>query len=138
VVFPVLHGTFGEDGTIQGCSSWPALPTWVRRARFFAGMDKDVMKRLFKEAGLPIVKHVTVLRAEWEKQPRKAVAAIETRSSIQFCEAGQSGLVGRHLQATTLACGRRCRARPLQLARNGLAGRPRLLDDQLTASLQPE
>jgi D-alanine-D-alanine ligase len=40
-------------------------------------MDKDVMKRLFAEARLPIVKHVALLRAEWEKQPRKAVARIE-------------------------------------------------------------
>jgi D-alanine-D-alanine ligase len=40
-------------------------------------MDKDVMKRLFAEARLPIVKHVTVLRAEWERSPRKAVAQVE-------------------------------------------------------------
>jgi D-alanine-D-alanine ligase len=40
-------------------------------------MDKDVMKRLFAQARLPIVKHVTVLRADWEKSPRKAVAQIE-------------------------------------------------------------
>jgi D-alanine-D-alanine ligase len=42
-----------------------------------AGMDKDAMKRLFAQAGLPIVKHVTLLRAEWESSPRKAVARIE-------------------------------------------------------------
>jgi D-alanine-D-alanine ligase len=40
-------------------------------------MDKDVMKRLFAEAGLPIVKHVTLLRAGWEKAPRKAIALVE-------------------------------------------------------------
>jgi D-alanine-D-alanine ligase len=40
-------------------------------------MDKDAMKRLFHEAGLPIVKHVTLLRTEWEKSPRKAIAQIE-------------------------------------------------------------
>jgi D-alanine-D-alanine ligase len=40
-------------------------------------MDKDVMKRLFVEAGLPIVKHVTLLRANWEKNPRKATATVE-------------------------------------------------------------
>ncbi len=43
-----------------------------------AGMDKDVMKRLFAHAGLPIVKHLTVLRAEWEKHPRKAIAQVES------------------------------------------------------------
>jgi len=42
-----------------------------------AGMDKDVMKRLFVQAKLPIVKHVTLLRAEWEKSPRKSVAQVE-------------------------------------------------------------
>jgi D-alanine-D-alanine ligase len=42
-----------------------------------AGMDKDVMKRLFREARLPIVKHVTLLRADWEKSPRKAIAQVE-------------------------------------------------------------
>jgi D-alanine-D-alanine ligase len=40
-------------------------------------MDKDVMKRLFVEAGLPIVKHITLLRSGWEKSPRKAIALIE-------------------------------------------------------------
>jgi D-alanine-D-alanine ligase len=40
-------------------------------------MDKDVMKRLFAQAGLPIVKHVTLLRADWETSPRKAVARVE-------------------------------------------------------------
>jgi D-alanine-D-alanine ligase len=40
-------------------------------------MDKEVMKRLFAQAGLPIVKHVTLLRADWEKQPRKAIAQAE-------------------------------------------------------------
>jgi D-alanine-D-alanine ligase len=40
-------------------------------------MDKDVMKRLFAQAGLPIVKHVTLLRTDWEKSPRKAVARVE-------------------------------------------------------------
>jgi D-alanine-D-alanine ligase len=47
-----------------------------------AGMDKDVMKRLFIEAGLPIVKHVTLLRADWERNARKAIATIE--KSLQY------------------------------------------------------
>jgi D-alanine-D-alanine ligase len=40
-------------------------------------MDKDVMKRLFAQAKLPIVKHVTLLRADWEAQPRKAIRQVE-------------------------------------------------------------
>jgi len=42
-----------------------------------AGMDKDVMKRLFAQARLPIVKHVALLRAEWENHPRKAIQQVE-------------------------------------------------------------
>jgi D-alanine-D-alanine ligase len=78
VVFPVLHGTFGEDGTIQGLFELAGI-AYVGSGVLgsAAGMDKDVMKRLFAQARLPIVKHVTVLRAEWEKSPRKAVAQVE-------------------------------------------------------------
>jgi len=78
VVFPVLHGTFGEDGTIQGLFELAGIP-YVGSGVLgsAAGMDKDVMKRLFAQAGLPIVKHITVLRAEWEKSPRKTVAQVE-------------------------------------------------------------
>jgi D-alanine-D-alanine ligase len=78
VVFPVLHGTFGEDGTIQGLFELAGI-AYVGSGVLgsSAGMDKDAMKRLFAQAGLPIVKHVTVLRSEWEKSPRKAVARIE-------------------------------------------------------------
>jgi D-alanine-D-alanine ligase len=78
VVFPVLHGTFGEDGTIQGLFELAGI-AYVGSGVLgsAAGMDKDVMKRLFAQAGLPIVKHVTLLRSDWEKSPRKAVAQVE-------------------------------------------------------------
>ena len=78
VVFPVLHGTFGEDGTIQGLFELAGI-AYVGSGVLgsSAGMDKDVMKRLFAQARLPIVKHVTLLRAGWEKSPRKAVDCIE-------------------------------------------------------------
>jgi D-alanine-D-alanine ligase len=79
VVFPVLHGTFGEDGTIQGLFELAGI-AYVGSGVLgsSAGMDKDVMKRLFSQAGLPIVKHVTVLRSQWEGSPRKAIAQIES------------------------------------------------------------
>jgi D-alanine-D-alanine ligase len=78
VVFPVLHGTFGEDGTIQGLFELAGI-AYVGSGVLgsAAGMDKDVMKRLFANARLPIVKHVTLLRAKWEKSPRKAIAQVE-------------------------------------------------------------
>jgi D-alanine-D-alanine ligase len=79
VVFPVLHGTFGEDGTIQGLFELAGI-AYVGSGVLgsSAGMDKDVMKRLFAQAGLPIVKHVTVLRSQWEGSPRKTIALIES------------------------------------------------------------
>src|SRR5580658_3789851 len=78
VVFPVLHGTFGEDGTIQGLFELADI-AYVGSGVLgsAAGMDKDAMKRLFAQACLPIVKHLTVLRTAWEASPRKTVAAIE-------------------------------------------------------------
>jgi D-alanine-D-alanine ligase len=78
VVFPVLHGTFGEDGTIQGLFELAGI-AYVGSGVLgsSAGMDKDVMKRLFAHAKLPIVPHCTLMRSEWEASPRKAVAKIE-------------------------------------------------------------
>jgi D-alanine-D-alanine ligase len=78
VVFPVLHGTFGEDGTIQGLFELEGI-AYVGAGVLgsSAGMDKDVMKRLFTHAKLPQVRYVTLLRAEWERSPRKAVAQVE-------------------------------------------------------------
>jgi D-alanine-D-alanine ligase len=71
VIFPVLHGTFGEDGTIQGLLELADVAYVGAGVLGSAcGMDKDVMKKLFRDAGLPIVKHVTVLRSEWERASR--------------------------------------------------------------------
>jgi D-alanine-D-alanine ligase len=73
VMFPVLHGTFGEDGTVQGLLELAGLPYVGAGVLASAvGMDKDVQKRLFQQAGLPIVPFVAVRRNEWEKD-RKAV-----------------------------------------------------------------
>jgi len=78
VVFPVLHGTFGEDGTIQGLFELAGI-AYVGSGVLgsSAGMDKDVMKRLFAHAKLPIVRHVTLLRSEWERAPKKSIAQVE-------------------------------------------------------------
>jgi len=79
IIFPVLHGTFGEDGTIQGLLELADI-AYVGAGVLgsAAGMDKDVMKRLFRNAGLPIVKHVTVLRSDWREQPKKVRKQIES------------------------------------------------------------
>ena len=80
VIFPVLHGTFGEDGTVQGLLELADI-AYVGGGVLgsAAGMDKDVMKSLFRAAGLPIVKHVTVLRSEWEAQPKKVQKLVESK-----------------------------------------------------------
>ncbi len=72
VIFPVLHGTFGEDGTIQGLLELADLPyVGAGVLGSAAGMDKDIMKSLFIAAEIPIVRHVTILRSAWEKAPKK-------------------------------------------------------------------
>jgi D-alanine-D-alanine ligase len=78
VIFPVLHGTFGEDGTIQGLLELADI-AYVGSGVLgsAAAMDKDVMKRLFTAAGLPTPKHVSFLRGEWKASPKKVVKRLE-------------------------------------------------------------
>jgi D-alanine-D-alanine ligase len=80
VIFPVLHGTFGEDGTIQGLLELADI-AYVGAGVLgsAAGMDKDIMKSLFIAAGIPIVKHVTILRSAWEKVPKKVQKQVESK-----------------------------------------------------------
>jgi len=80
VIFPVLHGTFGEDGTIQGLLELADI-AYVGAGVLgsAAGMDKDIMKSLFRTAGLPIVKHVTVLRSQFEREPKKVQKLVESK-----------------------------------------------------------
>ena len=78
VIFPVLHGTFGEDGTIQGLFELADI-AYVGSGVLgsAAGMDKDAMKRLFLAAGLPQTPHVTLLRSEWRADPKRCTKLIE-------------------------------------------------------------
>src|SRR6202166_4394776 len=80
VIFPVLHGTFGEDGTIQGLLELADIPyVGAGVLGSAAGMDKDIMESLFIAAGIPIVKHVTILRSAWEKDPKRVQKLMETK-----------------------------------------------------------
>jgi D-alanine-D-alanine ligase len=66
VVFPILHGTFGEDGTVQGLLELADLPYVGAGVMASAvSMDKEMMKRICKERGLPVVEYVTVDRENW-------------------------------------------------------------------------
>jgi len=80
VIFPVLHGTFGEDGTIQGLLELADIPyVGAGVLGSAAGMDKDIMKSLFLAAGIPIVKHVTILRSAWENDPKQVQKRVESK-----------------------------------------------------------
>ncbi len=78
VVFPVLHGTYGEDGTIQGLFEMADIPyVGCGVLGSACGMDKAVMKSLFVAAGLPICRHLTFFRSEWEASPDEIIERIE-------------------------------------------------------------
>jgi D-alanine-D-alanine ligase len=70
LIFPVLHGTFGEDGTLQGLLELAMVPyIGADVAGSAIGMDKDIAKRLLKEAGIPVVQSITISKKEWHNQP---------------------------------------------------------------------
>jgi D-alanine-D-alanine ligase len=80
VVFPCLHGTFGEDGTIQGLLEMAGLPyVGCGVLASSCGMDKVIMKTLFRDAGLPICRWSWLSRSEWEADSDRVVGEIERR-----------------------------------------------------------
>ncbi len=80
VVFPVVHGTYGEDGTLQGLLELANIPyVGAGVLASSVGMDKIVQKQLHKHAGLPVVKYEWFLSSECKAHPRKVVATIEKK-----------------------------------------------------------
>jgi D-alanine-D-alanine ligase len=80
VVFPLLHGTFGEDGTIQGLLEMSGLPYVGGGVLASAtGMDKVIMKSLFAHAGLPICRYVWFLRSAWEAAPARILNLVKRK-----------------------------------------------------------
>ncbi len=78
VIFPVLHGPYGEDGTVQGMLEMANLPYVGSGVLASAcGMDKEVAKRLFAGAGLPQVAYVLVQRSAWRSNPGGCLAEVE-------------------------------------------------------------
>ncbi len=78
VVFPILHGTFGEDGTIQGLFEMADIAYIGGGVLGSAcGMDKVIMKALFRDAGLPICRYTWFLRSEYEKDPGAVVEKVK-------------------------------------------------------------
>jgi D-alanine-D-alanine ligase len=77
VVFPVLHGPYGEDGTLQGLLEMANIPyVGCGVLASACGMDKVVMKSLFRQAGLPICKYVWFLRSQWQKDQRSVIRRV--------------------------------------------------------------
>jgi D-alanine-D-alanine ligase len=73
VIFPVLHGTYGEDGTIQGLLELAEIPFVGPGVLGSAiGMDKDAQKRLFRDAGIPVVRFFSITRTALEHDPELA------------------------------------------------------------------
>ncbi|MDH3492482.1 MAG: D-alanine--D-alanine ligase [Acidobacteriota bacterium] len=80
LLFPVLHGTFGEDGTIQGLFEMSGLPyVGCGVLASSCGMDKVVMKTLFRDSELPQCEYVWFLRSEWESNNNLVISQVETK-----------------------------------------------------------
>lgn len=80
VVLIMLHGPYGEDGTVQGLLELAGIPYAGAGVLASAvGMDKAVMKTLFKAAGLPVVEHLVIPRRRWEREPDAVVRQVATR-----------------------------------------------------------
>jgi len=108
VLFPVLHGTFGEDGTIQGLFEMADIPyVGCGVLASSCGMDKVFMKTLFRDAGLPMCNYVWFLRSEWESAPDAVIRQVESKigypSFVKPANLGSSVGVSRADDAVSLA-----------------------------------
>jgi len=92
VIFPVLHGPMGEDGTIQGLLELSGLPYVGAGVLGSAvGMDKDVMKRLLLQAGLPVLPYQTLRRNEWQAAPERVLSRLAQLGFPQFVKPANLG-----------------------------------------------
>jgi len=102
VVFPVLHGPYGEDGTIQGLLELAGLPYVGAGVLGSAvGMDKGVMKDLFVRHGLPVLDYVVFKRKEWRHRPEEVIRRVKSSLSLPVfvkpCNLGSSvGITKAH------------------------------------------
>jgi len=107
VIFPVLHGTYGEDGTIQGLFEMAGIPyVGCGVLGSACGMDKVVMKTLFRDAGLPICKYTWFLRGDFEANPEAVIAGVEKTVGypcfVKPANLGSSVGVSRAVDAVSL------------------------------------
>src|SRR5919206_1416754 len=79
VIFPVLHGPYGEDGTVQGMLELAGIPYVGSGVLASAvGMDKVMMKKIFAFHGLPQVEWFGLTRKEWKEDRKRWIREIET------------------------------------------------------------
>jgi D-alanine-D-alanine ligase len=92
VVFPVLHGPYGEDGTIQGLLELANIPyVGAGVLASAAGMDKAVMKVLFAARGLPLCAWHGFVRAEWERDRRRVLGDVRALGFPMFVKPANLG-----------------------------------------------
>jgi D-alanine-D-alanine ligase len=108
VVFPALHGTYGEDGTLQGLLEMADVPyVGCGVLASACGMDKVAMKSLFVQAGLPICKYIWFLRSQWRSNPakvlRKVVGEFGLPCFVKPANLGSSVGVSRATDRKTLS-----------------------------------
>ena len=78
VLFPVLHGPFGEDGTVQGLFELAGIPYVGAGVTASAvGMDKALMKDVFRAHDLPVIDYMVIKRTDWDVDPYRVVATVE-------------------------------------------------------------
>ena len=78
VIFPALHGPYGEDGTVQGLLELANIPyVGAEVAASAISMDKELMKTIFKQKNLPVLKWMTIKRKEWQKDKEKILSLIQ-------------------------------------------------------------
>jgi D-alanine-D-alanine ligase len=104
VVFPVLHGPMGEDGSVQGLLTLAGVPfVGAGIAGSAVGMDKDLMKRLLAEAGIPIVAHRVVRAARWARARQTVIEELGVLGSPSFAKPANMGSSVGVSRATTPA-----------------------------------
>ena len=92
IIFPVLHGTYGEDGVIQGLFELSGIPYIGCGVTACAcGMDKIVMKRLFKCAGLNVTEDIYFYRMTWQKDKASIISKCETLGYPLFVKPANTG-----------------------------------------------
>lgn len=80
VIFAVLHGPYGEDGTMQGLLELADIPyVGAGVAASAISMDKELMKVIFKQKDLPVLNWLTVKRKDWQKSTQKIIKLIEKK-----------------------------------------------------------